>query len=108
MTAAVVHFPPQIESLPDFDGPFDAHKLAGSGCDVLFATYPAGTSIAPHRHDTENVGVITKGELILTVEGQTSSYGPGDWYHVPLGAEHAAEFAVDSAEIELWFARPAG
>jgi quercetin dioxygenase-like cupin family protein len=103
MTDPAAHFPTQIASLPAFDGPFDAFKLAAPGCDVLFATYPAGTSIAPHRHDTENVGVITKGELVLTVDGVTSSYGPGDWYHVPQGAEHAAEFAVDSAEIELWF-----
>jgi quercetin dioxygenase-like cupin family protein len=99
------HFPIQIKGLPAFDGPFDAHRLAASGCDVLFATYPAGTSIAPHRHDTENVGVITKGELVLTVDGATTTYGPGDWYHVPQGVEHAATFAVDSAEIELWFDR---
>lgn len=105
MTDTVPHFPSQIASLPAFDGPFDAFTLAAPGCDVLFATYPAGTSIAPHRHDTENVGVITKGELVLTVEGVVAAYGPGDWYHVPRGAEHSASFAVDSAEIELWFAR---
>jgi len=97
------HFPIQIQDLPAFDGAFDAYRLAASGCAVLFATYPAGTSIAPHRHDTENVGVITKGELVLTVDGTTTTYGPGDWYHVPQGVEHAATFAVDSAEIEFWF-----
>jgi hypothetical protein len=37
------------------------------------------------------------------VEGAPSSYGPGEWYHVPAGAEHSAEFAIDSAEIEFWF-----
>ena len=70
---------------------------------MLFATYPAGTSIAPHRHPTDNVGVITKGELRLTMDGELTTYGPGEWYHVPAGAEHAAEFETDSAEIEFWF-----
>lgn len=103
MTSQVDHFPPQIEALADFDGPFDAHRLAASGCDVLFATYPAGTHIAPHTHRTDNVGVITKGQLILTIGGERTTYGPGEWYHVAAEVEHAADFAVDSAEIEFWF-----
>ena len=109
MTNQIAHFPPEIEALPDFDGPFDAHRLAADGCDVLFATYPAGTTIAPHTHPTDNVGVITKGQLVLTVSGPdgdtVTSYGPGDWYHVPAETEHAARFDTDSAEIEFWFSR---
>lgn len=109
MTNRIAHFPPEIEALPDFDGPFDAYRLAADGCDVLFATYPAGTTISPHTHPTDNVGVITKGQLILTVTGAdgdtVTSYGPGDWYHVPAETEHAARFDTDSAEIEFWFTR---
>jgi len=97
-------FPVQIARLPPCAGPFDAHRLAAEGCDVLFASYPAGTEIDAHHHDTDNVGVITAGELILSVDGEERRYGPGDWYHVAAGQEHAARFAVDTAEIELWFA----
>ena len=76
--------PARIAALPRFDGPFDAFRLAASGCDVLFASYPAGTEIAPHDHPTDNVGVITTGELIMRVgDGDEHRYGPGDWYHVP-------------------------
>jgi quercetin dioxygenase-like cupin family protein len=104
MTHDIDHFPPEITALAAFDGPFDAYRLAAQGCDVLFATYPAGTSIAEHRHDTNNVGVITKGALVLTMEGSTETFGVGEWYHVPAGTDHAARFDVDSAEIEFWFA----
>ena len=103
MASSLGRFPPEIEALADFDGPFDAYKLEAQDCDVLFATYPAGTHIDPHRHDTNNVGVITKGQLILTIGNERTTYGPGDWYHVPAQVEHAADFEVDSAEIELWF-----
>lgn len=103
MTSRVDHFPPEIAALPDFDGPFDAFRLAASGCDVLFATYPAGTVIEPHAHPTNNVGVITKGQLTLIIEGRRTTYGPGEWYHIAPNTEHAAEFGVDSAEIEFWF-----
>ena len=105
MTEPIQHFPPEIEALPEFDGPFDAFRLQAEGCEVLFATYPAGTSIAPHTHPTDNVGVITKGRLVLTIAGTESQYGPGEWYHVPTGVEHAARFDSDSAEIEFWFSQ---
>jgi quercetin dioxygenase-like cupin family protein len=95
--------PPRIRELPDFDGPFDAFRLVADGADVLFATYPGGTTIDPHDHPTDNVGVIIRGELILTMDGAESRYGPGDWYHVPPGTSHAARFDHDTAEIEFWF-----
>ena len=97
-------FPARIIDLPRFDGPFDAHRLAADGCDVLFASYPSGTRIEEHRHETNNVGVIVAGELILTIDGAETTYRPGDWYEVPPGVLHAARFEVATSEIELWFA----
>ena len=97
------HFPDRIRALPAFDGPFDAFKLAAPGCDVLFASYPAGTEIEPHTHPTENYGVITEGELFLTTGGVEKRYGPGDWYHLAPDQEHAARFEADTSEIEFWF-----
>lgn len=98
------HFPELIRRLPEFDGPFDAFRLAADGCDVLFASYPAGTSIEPHTHPTHNVGVVTEGELILKRDGREERYARGDWYHLDPAEEHAARFDVDTSEIEFWFA----
>ena len=100
------HFPDLIRALPEFEGPFDAYKLAAQCCDVLFASYPAGTVIDSHTHDSENIGVITAGELILTKDGVEERYAPGDWYHLNPRQVHAARFAVDTSEIEFWFDGP--
>ena len=97
------HFPGLIRQLPEFEGPFDAYRLCAEGCDVLFASYPAGTSIDPHSHPTKNVGVITEGELFLTVSGVESCFGPGDWYQIDANEEHSARFDVATSEIEFWF-----
>ena len=97
------HFPDLIRQLPEFAGPFDAYRLAAGDCDVLFASYPAGTEIKPHTHPTRNCGVITRGELFLTSAGQETRYGVGDWYTVDAGQEHSARVAVDTSEIEIWF-----
>ena len=99
----MAHFPEPVRNLPPFEGPFDAFKLQAKNCDVLFASYPGGTVIPPHDHPTDNVGVITQGELILIVDGKETRYRPGDWYHISAKATHAARFEVDTSEIEFWF-----
>jgi quercetin dioxygenase-like cupin family protein len=96
-------YPNKIKSLPLHDGRFDAYKLEANESDVLFASYPKGTSIPPHKHDTDNYGVITRGELILIINGEPQRFGVGDWYHVPANVEHAAEFEKETDEIEFWF-----
>lgn len=97
-------YPNRIKQLPVFDGRFDAYRLAAKDSDVLFASYPAGTEIPPHTHDTDNYGVITRGELILTMNGRQQRIGVGDWYHVPANTVHAAAFETETDEIEFWFA----
>ncbi len=96
-------YPDKIKTLPLYDGRFDAYKLSAENSDVLFASYPAGTSIPIHKHDTDNYGVITRGELILTVGDKVQRFGVGDWYHVPALVEHSAEFELETDEIEFWF-----
>ena len=97
------HFPPLIRGLDEFDGPFDAYRLAAAGCDVLFASYPAGTVIEAHTHPTRNVGVITAGELLLTKGGEEYRYRAGEWYSLEPNEQHGARFLVETAEIEFWF-----
>lgn len=48
--------PKLLRDLPKFSGPFDAHK-----------------------HDAENAGIITKGVLVLTMDGRETGFGLGDW-----------------------------
>jgi quercetin dioxygenase-like cupin family protein len=96
-------YPQKIKELPLYDGRFDAYKLAATNSDVLFASYPAGTSIPTHSHDTDNHGVITRGELIISMNGEETRVGVGEWYHVPAHIEHSARFDVETDEIEFWF-----
>jgi quercetin dioxygenase-like cupin family protein len=103
MVNMVSKFPDIFKTLPLFNGDFDAFELKAQNCDVLFASYPAKTYIPIHRHDTDNYGVITRGELILTIKGITKRYAVGDWYHIAANAEHSAEFDMDTDEIEFWF-----
>jgi quercetin dioxygenase-like cupin family protein len=40
----------------------------------------------------------------VTVDGETRTYGPGEWYETAAGEEHAVRFDVDTVQIELRFA----
>ena len=92
-----------LKKLLSLEEDFEVVGEAADGCEVLFASYPAGTVIAGHSHETDNVGVITVGELILMVDGRETRYGAGEWDEVPRGTTHSARFEVATAEIELWF-----
>lgn len=96
-------FPSFVQALEKYHGRFEAHKLEASNCEILFASYPKNTKIEPHSHETHNWGVITKGKMNITVDGQTISYRPGDWYEVPKGKEHSAYCDEETEEIEFWF-----
>ena len=96
-------FPEFICSLENYKGQFNAFELRAGSCRVLFASFEAGTEIEPHSHDTENVGIVTKGELCLTQKGIEKRYGVGEWYHIDRHEIHSARFEQDSAEIEFWF-----
>lgn len=98
-------FPDKLLDLEAFSDRFSAQRIQSDKADVYFASYPAGTVIEAHQHDTDNYGVITKGALTLIVGDKESTYGPGEWYHVPAHQMHAARFDEDTAEIELWFKR---
>lgn len=70
----MAHFPQLLRDLPRFEGPFDAFRLDAKNCDVLFASYPAGTTNPAHHHETESVGVITRGELVLMLDGKATPW----------------------------------
>ena len=95
------HFPEKILSLPTYKGRFDAHKLTSKNVDVYFASYPQGTEIESHRHDTDNHGVVTQGQLILIVDDREKIFNAGDWYHLPPNCAHAAKFQKDTSIIEF-------
>ena len=101
------HYPKIIQELPAQIGKVDTsgkYKLEAKDCNILFAHYEAGTTIPEHKHNNANIhGVVTKGEITLTINGKTTRYGVGEWYHIPLNANHATAFEKETDEIEFWF-----
>lgn len=61
------------------------------------------TVVETHKHETEQVGLVTKGSLVLVVAGEQRILTPGDTYRVPAGASHGARVFEDPAQvIAIW------
>ena len=61
------------------------------------------TVVETHKHDTEQVGLVTKGSLVLVVAGEQRILTPGDTYRVPAGASHGARVFEEAAQvIAIW------
>lgn len=64
------------------------------------------TVIETHKHETEQVGLVTKGSLVLVVAGEQRILTPGDTYRVPAGASHGARVFEEAAQVIAIWAPP--
>ena len=70
----------------------------GSAVEIFDTSGPAGGGPPTHRHAWEEIYVVTKGVLDVTVEGATARLGPGGFAHVPANALHSYH-TVEDAEF---------
>jgi quercetin dioxygenase-like cupin family protein len=66
------------------------HAAGGEQVLVCGVEYDAGYGVGLHAHEhTEQVMVVTRGELELTVDGETRTLAAGDWAVINRGVEHS-------------------
>ena len=70
----------------------------GSAIEIFDTSGPAGGGPPTHRHAWEEVYVVTKGVLDVTVNGNTTRLGAGGFAHVPANAPHSY-YTVEDAEF---------
>ena len=78
------------------------HAVGGEQVLVCRVNYDPGFGVGTHSHEhTEQVMVVTDGELELTVAGQgTRTLGVGDWAVINRGVEHSVRTEHGAQFIE--------
>jgi quercetin dioxygenase-like cupin family protein len=78
------------------------HAVGGEQVLVCRVNYDPGFGVDTHSHEhTEQVMVVTEGELELTVAGQgTRKLGVGDWAVINRGVEHSVRTENGAQFIE--------
>ena len=74
------------------------------GCEqvlVCRVNYDPGFGVGTHSHEhTEQVMIVTEGELELTVDGETRTLGVGDWAVINRGVVHSVRSETGAQFIE--------
>ena len=61
---------------------------SGGGMMTVQFDFEEGAVGYLHSHPHEQVGYVVRGRFEATLDGETTTIGPGDTYYVPSGVEH--------------------
>ena len=88
--------------LHEFVAGVNIHAVGGEQVLVCRVNYDPGFGVGTHAHEqTEQVMVVTDGELELTVASQgTRTLGVGDWAVINRGVEHSVRTVTGAQFIE--------
>jgi quercetin dioxygenase-like cupin family protein len=72
--------------------------------NVTFAIWDfgAGTVVPAHAHPHDQVTHCTDGELIVTVDDQVYTLGPGETVVIPPGSVHSARADVPARGVDVF------
>ena len=74
----------------EFTEGVNINAVGGEQVLVCRVNYNAGFGVGTHAHEhTEQVMIVSEGELELTVEGKSRVLRPGDWAVIGKGVEHS-------------------
>ncbi len=78
--------------------------IHGERMTFAYFTFAPGTPLPEHRHPHEQIGTVVKGEMELTIAGETRAVAAGGAYHIPSDTVHSARCLKGPAEVIEVFA----
>jgi quercetin dioxygenase-like cupin family protein len=97
-------FPGIVTILPEADIPFNGVTgWISQNVDhqIVFLEIEAIGKVAVHAHCAQ-WGIVVKGKMDLTIDGETKTYTKGDSYYIPDGIEHSAVFKTKTWAIDFF------
>jgi AraC-like ligand binding domain len=92
-----------MTTLPTFEE-FQTQALAAGATEVLSRDWPANAVVEEHSHPFEVVNaLVVRGQLWLTVDGQTTLLQDGDRFALAKAHPHAERYGPEGATY--WVAR---
>ncbi len=88
-------YPDMIRNMPEIDIPMKGLRgwlLASDKKQAVFFDIEPIGEVPPHTH-CDQWGIVIEGEMSLTIGGETKTYRKGDWYFIPEGVVHSANFS---------------
>lgn len=97
-------FPEMIRTLPEIEIAVPGIRgwlLQGARTQAVFFDIGGGIRIPAHSHCAQ-WGLVVEGEMTLTIGGSARTCRKGEWYFIPAGTPHAADFPVRVNVIDVF------
>ena len=98
-------FPEVIRRLPEADIKFEGIRawiLQGEKHQLVFFEMEKSALAPEHCHDYDQWGLMIRGRMELTVNGEKKVVESGDEYLIPAKAKHSARFLIKSRVIDFF------
>ncbi len=98
--------PDFIRAMPGLDLPFPEEMVTTNAMRTedglaVFITAHQDLAIPAHSHGPQ-WGTVISGTLILTMNGEMRTYGPGESYDIGEGVEHAASVTAGTVVFDVF------
>lgn len=71
----------------------------GENMLLSYINFQPNANIPAHHHSQEQISVILRGEVTMTIGGETRVLKPGDVYLVPSDVEHGGHAGAEGAQM---------
>jgi unsaturated pyranuronate lyase len=76
-----------------------ARAVQGERMTFAVVDLQPGAVLPEHQHENEQIGLILRGEMELTVAGEARLLRPGDTYVLPSNVPHTARAGAEGASV---------
>jgi unsaturated pyranuronate lyase len=98
-----------LEAIPPFDvwpGAVRARRVEGERMTMSILELAPDALVPEHHHDAEQIGVLIRGRVSFTIDGETRELAPGATWKILSQQPHEVRAGSDGAIIVEAFAPP--
>jgi quercetin dioxygenase-like cupin family protein len=77
-------------------------NVGGNRSSLGYSVFTPGTTLAPVRHETEELAFVVSGRGELLLDDRALPFGPGDALHIPSGVWHAVANTGDTDAVMVF------
>ncbi|MAM60521.1 cupin domain-containing protein [Maritimibacter sp. UBA3975] len=99
-------YPHFIDAFPTLDIPFpedvvEARAIRSDAGLFVFFSFHKDFEIPEHSHKAQ-WGTLVAGEIEMTIDGETRTFGPGDSWDLPSGVPHSARIKAGTVAVDVF------
>ena len=74
-----------------------ARKVEGERITMAIVELAPNSTVPEHRHEAEQLGICLRGEMTMTIDGESRTFGPGGTWNIPSLVPHDVRVGPDGA-----------